>query len=563
MERLNHFTRSVYVGASGDRALETVLLEARELVEAEYAEIVLPGPDGGAERLALRGDGTFSVDRACAIWTSTTDAHAFHVAARGTQRGEHDRAHLAARGLRDCVVAVLPGVHGHLLVGNRLGDYSTFGDSDGRLLETAATHVGIALENARLLEDVRLSAEAAELARDEAERARDEAEQARAAAEQASSAKSEFLSRMSHELRTPLNAILGFGQLLELGDLAAEDQENTEQIMKAGRHLLNLINEVLDVVRIESGRLSLSLEPVVLEEVVQESVDLVRPAALSRDVRIECTAGGIAVRADRQRLKQTLVNLLSNAVKYNVDSGRVRVRAELVAGAGGARPRVHVSVEDTGRGIASEHLDDVFTPFERLGAEATDVEGTGIGLSLTRTLVEAMDGRIGVESEPGRGSTFWFELPYAGAGDLPAVTGAGAAVPAPDGTAPDSRKTVLYIEDNPSNVRLVRRILERRPHLRLVVNGDGAQGLAAARALEPAMVLLDLHLPSLHGAEVLAELRADPSELVRATPVTVLTADLSSGNERRLLEAGATHFLPKPLDVQRLLDIVDQEVPAP
>ncbi|NHC15888.1 ATP-binding protein [Motilibacter deserti] len=557
MERLNHFTRSLYLGASGPQALERLLVEVRELVEAEYAEIVLPAA-GGDERHALHADDTVTVDRVPGSWRSPSDAVAFRVVPRGSRRSAGEREQVEARGLRDCVVAVLPGVGGHVLVGNRLGDYSTFGDSDGKLLETAATHIGVALENARLINDVQLSMSAAERARDEAERSRDEAEEARTAAERASSAKSEFLSRMSHELRTPLNAILGFGQLLELGDLGEEDQENTEQIMKAGRHLLGLINEVLDVVRIESGRLSFSLEPVAIDEVLVESVGLVRPAALDRRIDIDCASTGIAVRADRQRLKQALVNLLSNAVKYNVDGGTVRVRAELVKSVTGGSPRVHLSVEDTGRGIAAEHLDDVFTPFERLGAEATEIEGTGIGLSLTRTLVEAMDGAIGLESEPGRGSTFWIELPYAGAGPAPDAPGTAS------GAAPvDGARTVLYVEDNPSNIRLVRRILERRPHLHLVVSVDGADGLATARTLEPDMVLLDLHLPTMHGADILAALRTDASERLASVPVAILTADVSAGNERRLLEAGATHFVPKPLDVQRLLDIVDKEVPAP
>ena len=392
-----------------------------------------------------------------------------------------------------------------------------------------------------------------------------DAEAARDEAERLSRAKSEFLSRMSHELRTPLNAILGFGQLLELGELVGEDAENVEQILRAGRHLLDLINEVLDVVRIESGALGLSLEPVEVGDVVAESLDLVRPAAVSRGLVIRTPDrfnGAVAV-ADRQRFKQVLVNLLSNAVKYNRDGGSIEVRWALpTAGdpapdgpvTDGPAPRLRLTVTDTGHGIPADRLADVFTPFDRLGAEGTDVEGTGVGLSLTRTLVEAQGGTIGVTSRVGTGSTFWVELP---AGE--SVRGTGSSQePEPEAQVV---RTVLYVEDNPSNITLVRRVLARRPHVRLVVVQDGAEAVEAAADLAPDLVLLDLHLPGMSGSGILTALRGSDDDRLRKVPIVIVTADLTMGTERRMLEAGATLFLPKPIDVRQLLAVVDDHLP--
>ncbi len=385
----------------------------------------------------------------------------------------------------------------------------------------------------------------------QAEQALTEAQRAQDQAERASRAKSEFLSRMSHELRTPLNAILGFGQLLEFAELAGEDAENVEQILRAGRHLLDLINEVLDVVRVESGALSLSLEPVEVGDVLAESVDLVRTAAAARQITVRTPdrLNGARVVADRQRLKQVLVNLLSNAVKYNRDGGSIEVRW---AASPADAERLRLTVADTGRGIPADRLDAVFTPFDRLGAENTEIEGTGVGLSLTRTLVEAQDGTIGVMSEVAQGSTFWVELPAAEPVAVP------AAEPTPEA---ELTRTVLYVEDNPANITLVRRVLARRPHLRVEVVQDGAEAVEATHRLVPDLVLLDLHLPGLSGSGVLAALRGADDARLRKMPVVVVTADLTTGNERRMLEAGATLFLPKPIDVHQLLAVVDDLLP--
>ena len=296
------------------------------------------------------------------------------------------------------------------------------------------------------------------VARDVSDRRQAEADVRRAIeeAELANAAKSEFLSRMSHELRTPLHAILGFGELLGRGELAAPQHEQLDQITKAGRHLLELINEVLDLSRIEEGELHLSLEPVLVEQVVSEAMGMLAPLAAARSVTLEPPLAkdlAMHVLADRQRLKQVLLNLLSNAVKYNRDGGSVRVTTTRDDD-GIAR----IEVADTGIGIADEDLVRAFAAFERLGAEATEVEGTGLGLALTRRLIEAMGGSIGVDSEVGRGTTFWLDLSVVSAPEV-ASRASKVARPAPPVPARTDARTVLYIEDNPSNIKLVDTIL--------------------------------------------------------------------------------------------------------
>ena len=378
-------------------------------------------------------------------------------------------------------------------------------------------------------------------------------------AEQANRAKSEFLSRMSHELRTPLNAILGFAQLLELDDLDDERMESVDQILKAGRHLLALVDEVLDIARIEAGRLSLSLEPVEVDGVAREGWELVRHQAEGKGITLANGDGtcDARVRADRQRLKQVMLNLLSNAVKYNGPDGEVSIRC----GRGVTGPnRLRISVADTGPGIPEEAVGRLFEPFERLGADAAGIEGTGIGLAVSRGLIEAMDGEIGVDSAVGRGSTFWFELPLDEARELDEAP-AEAAEPAPATVQPTTPKsTVLYIEDNPSNFMLVERVLGRRPNLELLTARNGAAGLATAREANPDLILLDLHLPDMHGAEVMKEINGDPR--TRGTPVIIITADVTSDRARELLDRGADAYLSKPLDVQQFLDVVDRLLTA-
>ena len=369
-----------------------------------------------------------------------------------------------------------------------------------------------------------------------------------ARAEAANQAKSDFLSRMSHELRTPLNAVLGFGQLLGRRAEDPRDRESVEQILKGGRHLLSLINEVLDLARIESGRLALSPEPVQVAEAVNRTLDLARPLAAERRIALRVDAAGTGARyvmADAQRLHQVLLNLVANAIKYNRDGGDVTVGCT-DAGAG----RLRFEIADTGAGIPADLRARLFTAFDRLGAETGTVEGTGLGLVVAKRLVEAMGGVIGVESVEGQGSTFWIELREAASPEerLRQRATATASTAATQGT-------VLYIEDNAANVRLVEAILTERPAIRVIAATHGRLGLDLARRHRPTMILADLHLADISGEDVLREVRADA--VLRDTPVIILSADATPGQISRLLAAGARAYLTKPLDVQELLAKVD------
>jgi signal transduction histidine kinase/ActR/RegA family two-component response regulator len=388
------------------------------------------------------------------------------------------------------------------------------------------------------------------------DRAEAVAEAERVAAERANRAKSEFLSRMSHELRTPLNAVLGFGQLLSMRDLDDADRESVDQILKGGRHLLGLINEVLDIARIESGKLALSLEPVQISEIVREALDLVRPLADEQGIAIavDSANGHEYVTADRQRLSQVLLNLLSNAIKYNRPDGSASIAVRRTD-----NDIVVVEVSDTGMGMSASELGRLFTPFERLRADETQVSGTGLGLALSKGLVEAMGGQLSVESEPDVGSTFRIELtatanPLDGA---EADEGLSASVmPVAEG---GRRYTILYIEDNLSNLKLVQHILGQRTDIHLIPAMQGGLGLELAREHRPDLVLLDLHLPDMHGEEVLARLQAEPA--FNGTPVVVLSADATTGRVQRLLESGASAYLSKPIDVRQFIDVIDEHAP--
>jgi PAS domain S-box-containing protein len=373
---------------------------------------------------------------------------------------------------------------------------------------------------------------------------------ARGEAERANHAKSEFLSRMSHELRTPLNAVIGFAQLLQLDGLEGEQRESADQILKAGRHLLGLINEVLDIARIEAGTMTMSLEPVHLGSVVAEALSLIGPLADDAGVRISADPSEYAelyVLADQQRLKQVLINLLSNAVKYNRRGGEISVRCVELPG-----EQVEVAVSDTGHGLTAEQLERLFEPFERLGAERTSVEGTGLGLPLSMRLMEAMGGAMTAESEPGHGTTLRIVL---GGAARPADAGAaGDAAPVAERSLLRDHRTVLYIEDNLSNLKLVERLLERIPEVRLIPAMQGQLGLELARQHRPELILLDLHLPDVHGREVLEMLKRDPA--TAAIPVVVLSADATPSQVERLLAAGAADYATKPIDVEWLLDTV-------
>jgi len=454
---------------------------------------------------------------------------------------------LLAAGL--AVYMVVPMIAGGELIGSIsvCHESGPFGAEVVGIAQEVATQLAIAIAQARLHE--RVTRQAAELERRVEERTR-ELSAATTEADRANRAKSEFLSRMSHELRTPLNAILGFGQLLEMDALAGRQGESVEHIMRAGRHLLGLINEVLDISRIEAGRLQLSLEPVPVRETLGQALQLVTPmaASLSIAVRLDTIDERLHVLADRQRLQQVLLNLLSNAIKYNRPRGTVTVACERVA-----EGRVRIAVTDTGEGIAADKLERLFVPFDRLGAEATSVEGTGLGLALSKPLVEAMRGTLRVQSVPGTGSTFAVELAV-----VPAPRAEDGAVAAARPAAAARPRTILYIEDNLSNLRLVESILSRRPGLTVLSAMQGRVGLDLARDHRPDLILLDRHLPDVSGEEVFRLLRDDPR--TRAIPVVILSADALVSGMRQLLDAGVRAYLTKPLDVRQLLAVIDESL---
>jgi signal transduction histidine kinase len=392
----------------------------------------------------------------------------------------------------------------------------------------------------------------------ELKRIEEELRKARDEAERASRAKSEFLSRVSHELRTPMNAILGFAQLLEMDEsLGREPQAHISEILRGGRHLLGLINNVLDLSDIESGRVTLSLEAVAVQDVIDEAAVLLRPLAESRGilVRIEPLPGpGWHVLADRQRLKQVLLNLLSNAILYNVPNGAVTMHC--AAGDADNPETLRLGVRDTGPGLSAEKRARLFTPFDRLDAERTHthIEGAGLGLCRSRRMVEVMGGALSVETAPGSGSTFWVELARAEspAARQPAILSSG---PQPENGRMPAR-TLVYIEDNLSNLKLIERILAQRPGIRLLAAMQGQTGFDLVREHSPDLVLLDLNLPDLGGHEVLSRMRQTAA--TSAIPVVIISADSSPGQVERLLAAGAHAFLTKPLDIAGFLRVVDQ-----
>jgi PAS domain S-box-containing protein len=374
---------------------------------------------------------------------------------------------------------------------------------------------------------------------------------ARDAAERASQAKTEFMSRMSHELRTPLNAILGFAQVLQLGSErpASEQRASVAHIERAGWHLLELINELLDLSRIEAGALSVSLEPVELEPLAGECLRMVEPAANAQRVRLRLQAppfATLAAHADRTRLRQVLMNLLSNAIKYNRDGGEVVMT---LAASGEA---VTLAIRDTGRGFTPEQQAQLYEPFNRLGADHV-APGTGIGLVITRRLVELMHGSLELASQPGVGSTFTVRLPSARLTPmraLPPPAAASADAPGKD------RRNVLYIEDNPSNVQLLKDVLALRPGIDLHVASTGGAGIAMARSRQPDLVLVDIDLPDIDGTEVCRQLRADPQFAGR--PLLALSANALPADIARGALAGFDAYLTKPIDVGGLLRQLDR-----
>jgi len=382
-----------------------------------------------------------------------------------------------------------------------------------------------------------------------------ELNEAMAAAEKANRAKSDFLSSMSHELRTPLNAILGFAQLMESGTPppTPAQKRNLEQILKAGWYLLELINEVLDLALIESGKVTLSREPVSLGEVMLECRAMIEPQAQKRGIAMAYPwfDAPLFVSADRTRIKQVLINLLFNAVKYNRPGGSVNVTCAPAAGGS-----IRISVRDTGAGIGPDQVAQLFQPFNRLGKQAGEEEGTGIGLVVTKRLVELMGGTIGVDSAVGVGSVFWVELGSALAPPLIFADDRLAAAP-PRAALPEGvpQRTVLYVEDNPANLELVEQLIARRPDLRLLSAADGSLGVEFARAYLPDVILMDINLPGISGNEAQQILRADPQ--TAHIPVIALSANAVPHYIQECLAAGFFDYLTKPIKVNLFMNALD------
>ncbi len=375
---------------------------------------------------------------------------------------------------------------------------------------------------------------------------------AMALAERANLAKSDFLSSMSHELRTPLSAILGFAQLLESGSPGptVSQRRSIDQILQAGWYLLELINEILDLALIESGKLSLSLEPSSLVEVMEECRAMIEPQAHKRGISVKFPRFETRhfVSADRTRVKQVLINLLSNAVKYNRPDGSVAVDCVLRA-----PNRVRISVADTGAGLTPDQLLQLFQPFNRLGQEGKSEEGTGIGLVVCKRLVEIMGGAIGAESIVGKGSVFWIELDLtAEPARLNDVVGA-ASVPDPVPTG--VLHTLLYVEDNPANLMLVEDLIARRPDIALLNARDGIRGIEMARATRPDVILMDINLPGMSGLQALQILAEHAS--TANIPVIAISANAMPRDIEKGLKAGFFRYLTKPIKVHEFMDTLD------
>jgi PAS domain S-box-containing protein len=378
-----------------------------------------------------------------------------------------------------------------------------------------------------------------------------EVERAQQRAERASRAESGFLSRMSHELRTPLTSVIGFSELLLRDDLESQQEVKAEQVLKAGRHLLALIDELLDISRVNGGTMTASAEPVQVNGLLNDALALAEPQAAERDlaVRVDLEASrGVYVMADPQRLRQVILNLLSNAVKYNRHGGEIAVSSE-----SGAEPAVRIRVRDTGSGLAEDQLARLFVPFDRLGAEQTSIEGTGLGLVLSQRLIELMGGRLTAESEVGAGTTFTIELGVAKAPELD--SDGTIAEPDSNGERRLSGHSVLIVEDNVTNLDLLRELVVGAG-ARAITARDGRSGFDLARQQEPSLILLDVHLPDFGGTVMVDALGKD--SLTEHIPVIALSADGTRAQKQSLFEHGIVDYVTKPFDSAALVESVQQ-----
>ncbi len=417
-------------------------------------------------------------------------------------------------------------------------------DGDREFVRLLGRWVAGVIERSQTMESLRISQEALQQRQQELEAA---LEQARSA----NQAKSEFLSSMSHELRTPLNAILGFSQLLETEENLTTDQlENVEDIIRAGHHLLDLINEVLDLARIEAGKLELSIERIPLNGLMQASLKLITPLAEQHGINLRFDTSCLSshcLQADYTRTKQVLLNLLSNAIKYNREQGSVTVSCRM------EDESLRIGVSDTGPGIPAHKLDKLFEAFNRLGAESSGIEGTGIGLLITRQLVDMMGGTMGVESVEGKGSCFWFTLPTT----PPLEQGESAPQETKRGAVQQrlqGQKRVLYIEDNPVNLKLVEKLIAKQTELQLISAEEPVKGLELAAAEKPDLILLDINLPEMSGYEVVRHLRE--MDATKDIPVVALTANAMADDVARGEEAGFDDYLTKPIQIKPFLEML-------
>ena len=410
-----------------------------------------------------------------------------------------------------------------------------------RVMDRRTAEGGIVKTIWDLTDDVRLS---------------EELQAARAAAESASAAKSEFLSSMSHELRTPLNAILGFAQLLQRdkkAPLETRHRERVDQILTGGEHLLRLIDDILDLSRIEAGTVAVSAEPVSTLEVLQDAVATLQPLAARTGVRVDLApipAEAATVNADRTRFAQIVMNYGTNAIKYNRAEGSVSISAALVGG-----NFVRVTISDTGHGIPADKQDKLFQPFQRAGQETGPIEGTGIGLVITKRLAELMGGSVGFRSTPGTGSEFWVDLPgHARTSRAPAV----AAVDKAEGTrfGKEKDRVVLYVEDNPANVTFMRDVLSDFEGIELVTAPTAEMGIEIARTRVPDAIIMDINLPGMSGIDALQVLHRD--EATKGVPIIALTAAASERDKQRGLQAGFFRYLTKPVKLDELVAVLEE-----